>query len=78
VPGGRRLVLEVDGAHHLQVEHWQSDMRRERSLVVGGVTVLRATSVELRLEPGTVVADLLAAGVPQVVRTQLTQGSTQF
>lgn len=66
---GRRIVLEVDGAHHLEVEHWQADIRRERGLVAGGTTVLRATSLELRLDPAPVVADLLAAGVPRVVRT---------
>jgi hypothetical protein len=65
---GRRVVLEVDGAHHLEVEHWQADMRRERALVAGGLPVLRAAAVELRLEPGVVVADLLAAGVPRAVR----------
>ena len=78
LPDGRRVVLEVDGAHHLEVEHWQADMRRDRALVVTGATVLRATGLEVRLEPDSVVADLLAAGVPRVVRSQLTQGSTLF
>jgi very-short-patch-repair endonuclease len=64
---GRRVVLEVDGAHHLEVTSWQSDMRRERSLVVGGAQVLRATAIELRVEPTLVVADLRAIGVPRVV-----------
>jgi hypothetical protein len=65
---GRRVVLEVDGAHHLEVEHWQADIRRERALVVGGGMVLRATALELRLEPRVLVADLLGAGVPRAVR----------
>jgi hypothetical protein len=75
---GRRVVLEVDGAHHLDVQHWQADMRRDRGLAARGVVLLRATALELRLEPGVLVADLLAAQVPRVVRTELTQGSTQF
>ena len=64
LPGGGRLVLEVDGAHHLDVEHWEADIRRERGLVVSGARVLRATSIEVRLEPGQLAADLLALGVP--------------
>lgn len=64
---GRRVVLEVDGAHHLEVTSWQGDMRRERRLVVGGARVLRATAIELRVEPTLVVADLREIGVPQVV-----------
>ena len=67
---------ECAGYASVAVEHWQADMRRERGLVVQGSSVLRATSLELRLDPGPVVADLLAAGVPRLVRTQLTQRST--
>jgi very-short-patch-repair endonuclease len=78
LPDGQRIVLEVDGAHHLDVEHWQADMRRDRSLVAGGAVVLRATALELRLEPEVVAADLVAAGVPRVVRRELTQRSTEF
>jgi hypothetical protein len=61
---GRRVVLEVDGSHHLEVESWQDDMRRERGVVIGGAYVLRATAVEVRVEPGQIVGDLLAIGVP--------------
>ena len=64
---GRRVVLEVDGAHHLDISSWQGDMRRDRGLVVGGALVLRATAIELRVEPASVVADLCAIGVPRVV-----------
>ena len=64
---GRRVVLEVDGAHHLDVQSWQVDMRRERGLVVRGAQVLRATAIEMRVEPAHVVADLCAIGVPRVV-----------
>lgn len=59
-------VLEIDGRHHLEVEHWEADMRRERGVVISGRRVLRATTIEVRLEPATVVRDLVALGVPQV------------
>lgn len=65
VDGGGRVVLEVDGAHHRDVEHWQADMRRDRALVVTGARVLRATASELRFEPEVVARDLLVAGVPR-------------
>jgi hypothetical protein len=75
---GRRVVLEVDGSHHLDVPSWQADMRRERAVVIGGAQVLRATSVEVRVEPAQIVNDLVAIGVPRLVRTQLSYRSTGF
>lgn len=64
LPGGRLLVLEVDGSHHLEVQHWEADVRRERSVVLSGRQVLRATAFEVRTEPHLLAADLRAAGVP--------------
>jgi hypothetical protein len=64
LPDGETVVLEVDGAHHMAVEHWAADMRRERAIVVSGRRVLRATNFELRLEPAAIMADLRALGVP--------------
>ena len=64
LPDGGLLTLEVDGAHHLEVKHWEADMRRERAVVLSGRRVLRATSFEVRVEPHLVAADLRAAGVP--------------
>lgn len=61
---GRVLVLEVDGSHHLDVEHWEADMKRERGIVTGGRTVLRASAHEVRYEQAEVAADLVAIGVP--------------
>jgi hypothetical protein len=78
LPSGRRVVLEVDGAHHLDVENWQADMRRERGVVIGGAQVLRATSVEVRIEPSQIAADLIAIGVPRVVRTQQRPSAVGF
>ncbi|MFY0409054.1 hypothetical protein [Solicola sp. PLA-1-18] len=61
---GRIVVLEVDGAHHREVEHWEADMRRERAIVVDGRTVLRCSSREIRLDPAAVITDLRGVGVP--------------
>jgi hypothetical protein len=61
---GRILVLEIDGSFHLETENWWQDMKRERAVVISGRTVLRCSSVEIRLEPFTIVHDLRQAGVP--------------
>jgi hypothetical protein len=64
LPDGRVVVLEVDGSFHLKVGHWWRDMKRERAVVLSRSTVLRCASIELRLEPWEVMADLRRAGVP--------------
>jgi hypothetical protein len=64
LPSGEVLVLEIDGAHHMDVAHWQADMRREWGIVISRRWVLRATALEVRLEPQMIVADLKAIGVP--------------
>ena len=61
---GRVIVLEVDGSFHAEVRAWWKDMKRERAVVVQGDTVLRCSSMELRLEANDVIADLRAIGVP--------------
>ncbi|MDO9377996.1 MAG: hypothetical protein Q7T56_04030 [Nocardioidaceae bacterium] len=61
---GSVVVLEVDGAHHLEVQHWEDDMRRERAIVIDGRTVLRCTAREIRLEPAAIAADLRSIGIP--------------
>lgn len=68
LPNGRVVVLEVDGSFHAEVQAWWSDMRRERAVVIQGDTVLRCSSIELRLEPRDVLDDLRKAGVPPVAR----------
>lgn len=65
LPGGRVLVLEVEGPVHLEAERWADDVRRQRQLSSPDRTVLRCTSTELRDEPDELVADLLAHGVPR-------------
>jgi hypothetical protein len=64
LPDGRIVVLEVDGSHHVEVEHWEADMKRERSVVISRRTVLRCTANEARHEQGSVARDLRAVGVP--------------
>lgn len=65
LPDGTVVVLEIDGSFHLRTEHWWRDMKRERAIVISGRRVLRCSSVELRLEPSEIIADLLAVGVPR-------------
>ncbi len=64
LPNGRTLVLEVDGAFHAEVEHWGADLKRQRKITSPTRIVVRATALELRLEPADVVQDLRALGVP--------------
>jgi hypothetical protein len=65
LPDGRIVVLEIDGSFHMRVDRWWSDMKRERAVVISGRSVLRCASVEIRLEPGDILHDLAAAGVPR-------------
>ena len=68
LPGGGVLVLEVDGAFHMEVEHWTADVKRQRKVAGPGRTLVRATALELRLDPEDVVDDLRALGVPPCER----------
>lgn len=61
---GRVVVLEIDGAFHMDVEQWEQDMARHRALSGPRRTVVRCTTRELRDRPERVVADLRALGVP--------------
>lgn len=60
LPDGRTLVLEVDGAFHLDVLEAGADARRSRRLTTPLRTVVRCTAYELRHEPDEVAVDLLA------------------
>jgi very-short-patch-repair endonuclease len=64
LPNGEVVVLEIDGGHHLEVTHWEADMKRERAVVITRRWVLRATVFEIRLEAASVFSDLRAMGVP--------------
>jgi len=65
LPDGRILVLEVDGAFHMEVEHWEDDLARQRALAATDRVVIRCTSRELRDEPDRVARDLVNLGVPR-------------
>lgn len=62
---GRILVLEVDGGFHLEVEHWEDDLARQRSLTAADRLVVRCSARELRETPERVARDLRALGVPR-------------
>jgi hypothetical protein len=65
LPDGTVLVLEVDGAFHMEVEHWEDDLARQRRLTTPGRMVVRCTARELRDDPHAVVRDLMALGLSQ-------------
>lgn len=68
LPDGRILVLEVDGAFHMEVEQWEDDIARQRALSATDRIIVRCTARELRDEPDRVADDLLALGVPRAAR----------
>ncbi|MFE6646686.1 hypothetical protein ACFVJS_09005 [Nocardioides sp. NPDC057772] len=61
---GRTLVLEVDGGFHMEAEHWEDDLARQRALAATDRIIVRCTARELRDEPEKVARDLVALGVP--------------
>ena len=71
LPNGEVVVLEIDGRHHLEVAHWQADIKRERAVVITRRWVLRATVFEIRLEVAAVFSDLRAMGVPTLDKSVL-------
>ncbi len=64
LPDGRIVVLEVDGGFHMEVEHWEDDLARQRALSASGRIIVRCTARELRDEPWKVARDLRNLGVP--------------
>ena len=65
LPDGTVLVLEVDGGFHMEVEHWEDDLVRQRRLTTPGRLIVRCTARELRDEPEVVVRDLRALGLAE-------------
>ena len=65
LPDGRVLVLEIDGAFHLDVENYTEDVRRHRGLTTDRRIVIRCTAQEARHDPIPLVGDLVALGVPR-------------
>ncbi|MCA1823696.1 MAG: hypothetical protein ABR520_08800 [Mycobacteriales bacterium] len=58
------LVVEIDGAAHMEVEAWWADMSRQNGIVLGANRVLRFPSAVLRIDPA-VVMDEVTAGLIQ-------------
>jgi hypothetical protein len=51
---GRKLVVEIDGAVHLIVGNYWSDMARANELVIAGQSILRFPTVALYLNEALV------------------------
>jgi hypothetical protein len=68
LPDSRVVVLEVDGAFHMEIEHWEDDIVRHRQLTRPGRIMVRCTAREMRDEPKRVFDDLVALGVPRIRR----------
>lgn len=56
-----RLHVEVDGAHHLDVRHWEADMRRQNDVWISGDRVLRFSAWQVRHAPAEVAQQLRRA-----------------
>ncbi|HZZ96506.1 MAG TPA: hypothetical protein VFE19_05815 [Jatrophihabitantaceae bacterium] len=61
LPDGRILVVEVDGAIHVEPLEWYNDQLRQNEVVIGGSPVLRYPSVIVRSEEAIVVDQLRRA-----------------
>jgi hypothetical protein len=59
--GGRRLVVEVDGALHLIVRRWWDDQLRQNDIMLSGDVLLRFPSAVVRCEPALVIDQLRRA-----------------
>ena len=48
----------------MEVEHWEDDIARERSLLTADRQAVRCTARELREDAACLAADLIRLGVP--------------
>ncbi|GLH98214.1 type IV toxin-antitoxin system AbiEi family antitoxin domain-containing protein [Phytohabitans aurantiacus] len=55
------LHAEVDGAHHMEVRHWEADMRRQNDVWIKGDRTLRFPASWIRSRPDDVAAQLRRA-----------------
>jgi hypothetical protein len=60
---GTVLILEIDGSFHMDVEHWEDDLARQRRLSGSGRLIVRCTARELRDDPDVVLSDLKMHGL---------------
>jgi len=56
-----RVQAEVDGAHHMEVRHWEADMDRQNDVWIGGDVIVRFTAAGVRNRPDRVAAKLRRA-----------------
>lgn len=66
LPDGRVVILEVDGAFHMDATQWEDDIVRRRGLSDPGRIIVDCTARELRDCPDQVAADLVRLGVPRL------------
>ena len=55
----KKIVIELDGIQHYTSEHEKADKRRDESLAVWGITVLRYSNVDIRNNFNAVSEDIL-------------------
>lgn len=63
----RILVLEVDGAFHMDVDQWEEDLKRQRALASDNRVTVHCTTRELRDCPENVARDLIRVGVSRTL-----------
>jgi Protein of unknown function (DUF559) len=56
-----RIIVEIDGIHHVDADQWWDDMDRENAMKLDGYLVLRFTSFVVRYRPGYVAAQIREA-----------------
>jgi hypothetical protein len=57
----QRLHVEVDGAHHMDAQHWAEDMLRQNEVWIDGDRILRFPAWLIRAHPDRVVTQLRTA-----------------
>ena len=55
----KKIVIEIDGAHHWEYEHRKTDEIRDRELISLGITVLRYSNDNIRNNFLGVTTDIL-------------------
>lgn len=73
---GVTLILEVDGAFHMDAREWGDDLKRARRLTATSRVVVRCTAFEVRHESGEVARDLRALGLGSSSRVPGTGAET--
>jgi hypothetical protein len=53
-----RIIVEIDGIHHMDAAQWWDDMDRENGIKLDGYLVLRFTAFVVRYRPGYVAAQI--------------------